>query len=173
MQQNECSTLQWNDRLQMMEVTGPGQNADTPACQALNSRYAQTEVVLVGIADNVAELTGTSPRPYGQPTTPVPIPDPNAPASEAPASEGPPRGTVTNPMTPEALNEPPPGLVDVGVTDITENQITQMAEILRSGEGTASQLRVELAQTGKYTPDQRDAIVAMAEQRARMMGNRR
>lgn len=172
MQQNECSTLQWNDRLQMMEVTGPGRNSGTPACQELNSRYAETEVVLVGIADNVAALTGTSPRPYGQPTTPVPIPDPNAPASEAPASEGPPRGTPANPMTPEALNEPPPGLVDVGVTDITENQITQMAEILRSGRGTASQLRVELAQTGKYTPEQRDAIVAMAEQRARMMGNR-
>lgn len=173
MQQNECSTLQWNDRLQMMEVTGPGRNSGTPACQELNSRYAETEVVLVGIADNVAALTGTSPRPYGQATTPVPIPDPNAPAGEPTEGEEAPRGTVTNPMTPEALNEPPPGLVDVGVTDITENQITQMAEILRSGEGTAGQLRVQLVQTGKYTPAQRDAIIAMVEQRARMIGNRR
>jgi hypothetical protein len=173
MKQNECSTLQWNDRLQMMEVTGPGRNAGTPACQELNSRYAETEVVLVGIADNVAALTGTCPRPYDLPTTPVPIPDPNAPAGEPTEGEEAPSGTPTNPITVDDLNAVPDVLADVGVTDVTENHITQIAELLRRGERTASQVRVELVQTGRYTAAQRDAIVALAEQRARMIGNRR
>jgi hypothetical protein len=103
----------------------------------------------------------------------VPIPDPNAPAGEPTEGGGAPSGTPTNPITVDDLNAVPDVLADVGVTDVTENHITQIAELLRRGERTASQVRVELVQTGRYTAAQRDAIVALAEQRARMIGNRR